>query len=75
MFDAILWDNDGILVDTEKFYYLANKKLLSRYQVDLTEELFRDLYLTQSKGAWHLIPRANSEPLDIANLKNERNAE
>lgn len=74
MFKAIFWDNDGVLVDTEKFYYLANSKLLSRYQVDLTEELFRDLYLTQSKGAWHLIPHVNSEPLDISSLKNERNA-
>jgi phosphoglycolate phosphatase-like HAD superfamily hydrolase len=43
MFKAIFWDNDGVLVDTEKFYYLANKKLLSRYRIELTEELFRDL--------------------------------
>ena len=32
------------------------------------------LYLTQSKGAWHLIPHVNSEPLNISNLRNERNA-
>jgi len=74
MFKAIFWDNDGVLVDTEKYYYLANKKLLSRYQIELTEELFRDLYLTQSIGAWHLIPHVNLESLDISNLRNERNA-
>ena len=74
MFKTIFWDNDGVLVDTEKFYYLANKKLLARYQVDLTEALFRDLYLTQSKGAWHLIPQVNSKPLDISKLRSERNA-
>lgn len=74
MFKVILWDNDGVLVDTEKFYYLANKKLLSRYGVNLTEDLFRDLYLTRSIGAWHLIPKLDSEPMDIPELKKERNA-
>jgi HAD superfamily hydrolase (TIGR01509 family) len=74
MFKAILWDNDGVLVDTEKFYYLANKKLLSRYQIDLTEELFRDLYLTQAKGAWHLIPQDDLESTDFSSLRDERNA-
>jgi HAD superfamily hydrolase (TIGR01509 family) len=74
MFKAIFWDNDGVLVDTEKFYYLANKKLLSRYEIELTEELFRDLYLTRSTGAWHLIPNVNLGSLDISNLRNERNA-
>ena len=74
MFKTILWDNDGVLVDTEKFYYLANKKLLARYRIDLTEELFRDLYLTQSIGAWHLIPKVDSEPIDLPELKKERNA-
>jgi len=74
MFKAILWDNDGVLVDTEKLYYWANKKLLARYQIELTEELFRDLYLTQSTGAWHLIPGINSQSLEISDLRNERNA-
>lgn len=74
MFKAILWDNDGVLVDTEKFYYMANKKLLSRYQIELTEELFRDLYLTRSKGAWHLIPQVNLESMSISDLRHERNA-
>jgi len=74
MFKAIFWDNDGVLVDTEKFYYLANKKLLSQYQIELTKELFRDLYLTRSTGAWHLIPHVNLDTSDISNLRNERNA-
>lgn len=74
MFKAILWDNDGVLVDTEKLYYLANKKLLARYQIELTEELFRDLYLTQSIGAWHLIPDGYLESLEISDLRSERNA-
>lgn len=73
MFKTILWDNDGVLVDTEKFYYLANKKLLARFKIDLTEEMFRDLYLTQSLGAWHLISEFDSVPVDIPRLKEERN--
>ena len=27
---AIFWDNDGILVDTEKYYFEANRQILKK---------------------------------------------
>ena len=37
----ILFDHDGVLVDTEQWYYLANKRALAHFGIDLP----RDVYL------------------------------
>jgi beta-phosphoglucomutase-like phosphatase (HAD superfamily) len=33
---AIFWDNDGVLVDTERLYYTATKQVLATVGVDLS---------------------------------------
>jgi HAD superfamily hydrolase (TIGR01509 family) len=73
MIKAILWDNDGILVDTEKFYYQATREILARYKVDLTKELYIENLLIQSKGAWHLIQDGRLSEHDIEKIRSERN--
>jgi HAD superfamily hydrolase (TIGR01509 family) len=73
MIKAILWDNDGILVDTEKFYYQATKDILARYNVELTKELYIENLLVQSRGAWHLIKNNTLPDLEIEKIRNERN--
>jgi HAD superfamily hydrolase (TIGR01509 family) len=71
---AIFWDNDGILVDTEKYYFEANQKILAKTGLILTKEMYTELYLTRAKGAWHLLdPKIYSE-LDIENLRKERDS-
>ncbi len=41
MFKAILWDNDGVLVDTEGLYFQATRETIASVGVELTvdEEL------------------------------------
>lgn len=73
MFKAIFWDNDGVLVDTERLYFRATKHVLSRVGVELTEELYRQLFLTESLGAWHLAERNGVCSDDIEILRAERN--
>ena len=68
--NGILWDNDGVLVDTEKFFYQANKDLFARFDIDLTERHFFDWFLTQNCGAWHLLDRHTPE--QIKSLRIER---
>ena len=49
----ILWDNDGVLVDTEEWYYEANRKALAEVGIDLK----LDDYLTRMQNgfsAWDL---------------------
>ena len=42
---AILWDNDGILVDTEPLYYEANRAVLAELGIALGHEEFREISL------------------------------
>jgi HAD superfamily hydrolase (TIGR01509 family) len=51
-FAAILFDNDGVLVDTEGFYFQANREALARFGVALDRESYVDLFLRASRGAW-----------------------
>jgi len=74
IFSAILWDNDGVLVDTEKYYYRATRDTLAAVGVDLTEMLFRELFLMQSRGAWHLALEKGVPPGEVEALRDRRNA-
>ncbi|CDG82833.1 HAD family hydrolase [Janthinobacterium agaricidamnosum] len=52
---GVLWDNDGVLVDTERLFYEANRQLLREHAVDLTEKQYFDWFLDENYGAWHLL--------------------
>ena len=69
MIEAIFWDNDGVLVDTEHLYFEATRRVLASVGVPLTEEDYRELFLVQGRGAWHL-----AEAREVQALKQRRNA-
>jgi HAD superfamily hydrolase (TIGR01509 family) len=54
MWDAILFDNDGVLVDTEGLYFRANREVLAGVGVELSEADYVELFLREGLGAWHL---------------------
>ena len=54
MWEAILFDNDGVLVDTEGLYYRANREVLAGVGVALDEATYVELFLREGTGAWHL---------------------
>lgn len=74
MFDAILWDNDGILVDTEELYLEATREILATVGVALGREQFLELFLVEGRGAWHLAAERGHAPEAIAALKERRDA-
>jgi HAD superfamily hydrolase (TIGR01509 family) len=74
MIKAIFWDNDGVLVDTERLYYLATQRVLATVGVSLTKEQYIELLLVQGKGAWHLAEERGVNPDCIEKLRIERNA-
>jgi beta-phosphoglucomutase-like phosphatase (HAD superfamily) len=53
--EGILWDNDGVLVDTERLFYQSNRELFLPFGVDLSELDFFNWYLADNCGAWHLL--------------------
>ena len=70
---AILWDNDGVLVNTEGLYYSATQEILANIGIDLTKEMFFDLFLVQGKGAWHLAEEKGFSQNEIEKLILKRN--
>lgn len=72
MFRALLWDHDGVLVDTEGLYYRATREVLESVGVRLSPEDYRQLFLIEGQGAFHLArARGVSEP-EIDALRAER---
>jgi HAD superfamily hydrolase (TIGR01509 family) len=72
---AILWDNDGVLVDTERLYFQATRDALGRAGVSLTEEVFADLSLRQGLSVFELLRRQGGDENQIARLRAERDAD
>ena len=71
MYAALLFDNDGVLVDTEGLYFQATREVLAGLGVTLTEDHYRQLFLVESRGAWHLA--GIDDEATLAALKQRRN--
>jgi HAD superfamily hydrolase (TIGR01509 family) len=73
MIRALFWDNDGVLVDTERLYYLATRDTLATVGIPLSREQYVAHFLVEGKGAWHLAAEAGHSPEEVARLRRERN--
>ncbi|MCK4737528.1 MAG: HAD family phosphatase [Sulfurimonas sp.] len=49
----LLFDNDGVLVETEKWYYEANKKSLHEIDVELTFDVYMEI-MARGGTAWEV---------------------
>jgi HAD superfamily hydrolase (TIGR01509 family) len=72
--NAIFWDNDGVLVDTEPLYFETTREVFASIGVPLTEDDYIDLFLVKGSGAWHLVEAQGRSPAEIERLRDERNA-
>jgi HAD superfamily hydrolase (TIGR01509 family) len=70
---GILWDNDGVLVDTEGLFYEANRSLFAEHAIELTQQHFFDWFLRENRGAWHLLTQRGYSQDDITKLREDRN--
>jgi len=71
---AILWDNDGVLVDTERWYFDATRAVFAEAGVDLTPGIYSEYFLTHSGGTSRLAAERGLNESDIATLIDIRNA-
>lgn len=69
---GVLWDNDGVLVNTEHLFYQANRDVLLEHGVDLTEKQYFDWFLAENYGAWHLLRNKGYSEHRIQHLRAER---
>ena len=71
-FDAILFDNDGVLVDTEQLYFRANREALATVGAVLDEATYVDCLLRDGIGVWHLAEARGVSPDGIEALRAAR---
>ena len=73
MIRAVFWDNDGVLVDTEKLYFQATRELLEKVGVTLTGALFQRISLWEGRSAFDLALEKGVSQEEIDRLQSERN--
>ncbi len=66
----LLFDNDGVLVETEKWYYEANKKSLSEIDVELTFDVYMEI-MARGGTAWE-VAKKHGFSQDVINEQRRR---
>ena len=69
---AIIWDNDGVLVDTERLYFQATQETFAEAGIALTPSTYGQHFLASSQGTWHLMQSKGLPDEDIARLRAAR---
>ena len=69
---TVLWDNDGVLVDTEGLYFRATQTVLATVGIHLTPEQFIDISLRQGQSTFKLAAEQGIPAETIARLRAER---
>ena len=49
----LLWDHDGVLVDTERLYFEATREVLGRLGADLDQDTYL-AYMAEGRSCWDL---------------------
>ena len=73
MFEVVLWDNDGVLVDTESLFFETTRRAFARLGLDLTKELWGLHYLGEGKTSREIAVLMGGDENRIAPTIEERN--
>lgn len=73
MIEVVLWDNDGVLVDTETLFYETTRVAFARLGLDLTKEIWGRQYLGEGKSSREIAALLGGDPARIAAIMDERN--
>jgi HAD superfamily hydrolase (TIGR01509 family) len=71
-FDAILFDNDGVLVDTEPLFLQATQELLGTVDVELSAEDYHDISMRQGRSVFDLASARGISDEEILALRARR---
>jgi len=58
---ALFFDNDGVLVDSEHCYFEANRRVLAEHGIAMDFEDYHEHFLRTSTGIHHFFPEASQE--------------
>lgn len=68
----ILWDNDGVLVDTEKWYFMANRRALAELSVELDLDEYMAV-MQSGKSAFDLALASGISEGEVFSARKNRN--
>jgi len=68
----IFWDNDGVLVDTERYYLQASREALARVAIELSNEQFAEISLAAGRSIFDIAARSGVPEQSITALKEWR---
>lgn len=70
--EAILWDNDGVLVETEALYFRASREVLASAGVELSRRDFVEISLRRGASCFELAEHAGVGAGQIASMRAAR---
>jgi HAD superfamily hydrolase (TIGR01509 family) len=69
----LLWDHDGVLFDTERWYFEATREVLSRLRIELSEARYLE-FMAAGRSCWDLARERRVSEAQIGASREERNA-
>lgn len=73
-FDVVLFDNDGVLVDTEPLFFRATQELLATAGVAIDAEVYREISLVRGASVFELAEVRGCSGREISDLRGKRDA-
>lgn len=72
LISTLLWDNDGVLVDTEPLYFRATREILAEVGVDVSHREFLEINIVGGKSVINLASRAGFSDERLLELREAR---
>ena len=73
MKEFLLWDHDGVLVDTERWYYEATKAVLREAKIRLSQDAYLE-YMAEGRSCWDLARASGASEAEVRGLRARRDA-
>jgi HAD superfamily hydrolase (TIGR01509 family) len=74
LIQAVLWDNDGILVDSEFVFYEVTREAFARLGLELTKEIWGLRFLGEGTSSREIAQSLGADPGEYRKILDERNA-
>jgi beta-phosphoglucomutase-like phosphatase (HAD superfamily) len=71
---AVLWDNDGILVDSEIIFYEVTRSAFARLGLELTKDIWGIQCLGEGRSSRTIAASMGADPVDFNPVLDDRNA-
>jgi HAD superfamily hydrolase (TIGR01509 family) len=71
-FDVLLFDNDGVLVDTEPLFLRATRELLATIGIEVDAEVYREISLRRGASVFVLAEEQGATAQEVVDLRARR---